>query len=62
MQNTENLTCEELCQLMLDMGKEQAARMGFQWDNRHPTYREIYAAYRANDLTEAKRIYVVNFC
>ena len=52
---------EALCQKMLDTGKEQAQRMGFRWDNRHPTYREIYAAFRANDLQEAQRIYDANF-
>lgn len=59
--NIETLNTEELCQLMLDIGKEQGQRMGFKWDNRHPTYCEIYAAFRANDLTEARRIYAANF-
>lgn len=57
----QTLSIMELCQLMLDLGKADAARHGYQWDNRHATYREIYAAYRADDLAEARRIYAANF-
>jgi hypothetical protein len=56
------LSCIELCQLMLDKGKADAQRNGYRWDNRHPTFREIRAAYEANDLEEARRIYLAAYC
>lgn len=62
MNSIETLTVEQLCQLMLDMGKAQSLAQGFKWDNRHPTYCEIYAAFRSNDLEEARRIYAAYFC
>lgn len=49
---------ETLCQQMLDAGK---AQLGARWSNEHPTYREIYAAFRAEDLEEAKRIFQANY-
>lgn len=52
----------KLCQWMLDRGRVQAERHGFKFDNRHPTYNEIYAAFRANDLAAAQTCYRSNFC
>lgn len=52
----------ELCQKMLDEGKAQAERYGYRWDNRHATYREIYAAFNADDIEAAKRCWQNNFC
>lgn len=51
-----------LCQKMLDTGKADADRYGYRWDNNHATYREIYAAFRAEDLDAAKDCWQKWFC
>lgn len=46
---------------MMDLGKAQGESYGFEWSNRHPTFREIQAAFDARDLKELERIYSENF-
>ena len=58
--DTSDLT--KLCQWMLDRSRAQAERHGFKFDNRHPTYNEIYAAFRAKDLAAAQAVYKKNYC
>lgn len=59
---TEAAQIISLTQSMLDKGKAQAEDAGFRWDNRHPTYREIHAAFEVSDLAGLQRIHFENFC
>lgn len=46
---------------MMDLGKAQGESFGFDWSNRHPTFREIQAAFDARDLAALRAIYTENF-
>lgn len=51
-----------LTQKMLDKGAEQAEQFGFRWDNSHPTFRAINAAFNAGDMNAAEACWKENFC
>jgi len=46
---------------MMDLGKAQGESFGFDWSNRHPTFREIQKAFDDRDLAALQTIYSENF-